>query len=66
MSQRKNTIQSSSNFLVTQSNQLVEANYSSNLTALAHKVAKLIMGFINPEEDKKNISINSRIAIQRN
>ncbi|MEO1262056.1 MAG: replication initiation protein [Bacteroidota bacterium] len=50
------------NFLVTQSNRLIEANYSANLTTLAHKVAKLIMGFVNPEEDYNNISITVDIS----
>lgn len=50
------------NFLVTQSNKLIEANYSANLTTLAHKVAKLIMGFVNPEEQYQNISITIEIS----
>ena len=50
------------NFLVTQSNQLVEANYSANLTTLAHKIAKLIIGFINPEEQLEAISVTIDIT----
>ncbi|MBI1227779.1 MAG: RepB family plasmid replication initiator protein [Bacteroidetes bacterium] len=49
-------------FLVTQSNKLIEANYSANLTTLAHKVAKLILGFVNPEEQCEKISITVDIS----
>lgn len=50
-----------STFLVTQSNQLIEANYSANLTTLAHKVVKLIVGLINPQEEHKNLSVTIEI-----
>lgn len=43
--------------LVTQSNELLEAQYSSNLTALAHKIAKLIISLINPKGEENNLSI---------
>ena len=48
-------------FLVTQSNQLIEANYSSNLTTLAHKVARLIVGFINPQQGESALSVTIEI-----
>lgn len=50
-----------STFLVTQSNQLIEANYSANLTTLAHKVVKLIVGLINPQEESNNLSVTIEI-----
>lgn len=61
MKQNIKTTQSN-NFVVTQSNQLVEANYSSNLTTLSHKVAKLILGFIHPEKEQKELSITIEIS----
>lgn len=39
------------NFLVTQSNDLIEGSYSSNLTTLSLKVLNLIIAHINPEEN---------------
>ena len=46
----KNRNKNISNFVVTQSNELVEAGYSSNLTARAHKTAKLIISLISPDD----------------
>lgn len=37
-------------FIVTQSNDLIEASYSPALTARAHKVARLIFSLISPED----------------
>lgn len=39
------------NFIVTQSNDLIEGNYSSNLTTLSLKVLNLIIAHINPNEN---------------
>jgi len=51
----------SEKFLVTQSNKLVEANYSTNFTALAHKVARLIVSFIKPEHEQETLSVTIEI-----
>lgn len=37
-------------FVVTQSNNLVEANYSPDLTAQAHKMARFILSLISPND----------------
>ncbi|MEM6359657.1 MAG: replication initiation protein [Bacteroidota bacterium] len=37
-------------FIVTQANNLVEANYSPDLTARAHKIARLILSLISPDD----------------
>ena len=50
------------NISVTQSNSLIEAHYSSNLTTLAHKVAKLIIGYINPNEPRETLKITMSIS----
>jgi plasmid replication initiation protein len=47
---------------VTQSNSLIEAHYSSNLTTLAHKVAKLIIGFINPTDPRDYLKVTIPIT----
>jgi plasmid replication initiation protein len=39
-----------SKFVVAQSNNLVEAHYSTELTAHAHKIARLILSFISPDD----------------
>jgi len=39
-----------SKFTVVQSNNLVEAHYSTELTAHAHKVARLMLSFIKPDD----------------
>lgn len=39
------------NYVVAQHNELLEATYSSKLTARAHKVARLILALINPLEE---------------
>lgn len=49
-------------FLVTQSNQLIEAQYSRNLSTLAHKTAKLILGKVNPRIEAKELSIDIDIS----
>ena len=36
--------------IVTQSNQLIEAHYSSGLTVRAHKVARMLISLINPDD----------------
>lgn len=48
MAMKKNT--DISKFVVAQSNDLVEAHYSTELTAQAHKVARLILSLINPDD----------------
>ena len=48
MKHKKNT--DISNFVVTQSNNLVEAHYSTELTAHAHKIARLILSLIKPDD----------------
>jgi plasmid replication initiation protein len=50
------------NLSVTQSNSLIEAHYSSNLTTLAHKVAKLIIGYINPNDPQDTLKITISIT----
>ncbi len=50
------------NLSVTQSNSLIEAYYSSNLTTLAHKVAKLIIGFINPNDPRETLKVTMSIT----
>jgi plasmid replication initiation protein len=50
------------NLSVTQSNSLIEAYYSSNLTTLAHKVAKLIIGFINPNDPRETLKVTLSIT----
>jgi plasmid replication initiation protein len=50
------------NLSVTQSNSLIEAHYSSNLTTLAHKVAKLIIGFINPNDPRETLKVTIPIT----
>ena len=40
-------------FLVSQSNELIEANYPTSMTARAHKIARLIISLISP--DDKNL-----------
>ena len=50
------------NISVTQSNNLIEAHYSANLTTLAHKVAKLIIGYINPNEPRETLKITISIS----
>ena len=50
------------NLSVTQSNNLIEAHYSSNLTTLAHKVAKLIIGYINPNAPRETLKITISIS----
>lgn len=42
-------------FVVTQANSLVEAEYSKDLTARAHKTARLILSLISP--DDKNLKL---------
>ncbi|MFK7979290.1 MAG: replication initiation protein [Saprospiraceae bacterium] len=37
-------------FIISQSNDLVEANYSTELTAQAHKIARLIFSLISPND----------------
>ena len=37
-------------FVVTQSNSLIEAEYSTELTARAHKTARLILSLISPDD----------------
>lgn len=44
---RKDDIQ---NLVITQSNQLIEATYPPALTARAHKVARLVLSLIKPED----------------
>jgi plasmid replication initiation protein len=39
------------NFVVVQSNELVEASYSPELTTRAHKVARFILSLISPEDN---------------
>jgi plasmid replication initiation protein len=50
------------NLSVTQSNSLIEAHYSSNLTTLAHKVAKLIIGYINPNDPRETLKVTMSIT----
>lgn len=50
------------NISVTQSNSLIEAHYSSNLTTLAHKVAKLIIGYINPNNPSETLKVTMSIT----
>ena len=38
-------------FVVTQSNSLVEAEYSTELTARAHKVSRLILSLLSPDDE---------------
>ena len=49
------------NLSVTQSNSLIEAHYSSNLSTLAHKVAKLIIGYINPNDPRETLKVTISI-----
>lgn len=39
-----------SKYVVAQSNDLIEAHYSSELTTNAHKVARLVLSLINPDD----------------
>jgi len=48
MSMKENT--NISKFVVAQSNNLVEAHYSTELTAHAHKIARLVLSFIKPDD----------------
>lgn len=43
-------IQNTEKFVVTQSNDLIEADYFGSITTRAHKVARLILALINPKE----------------
>jgi len=43
-------IKDENKFIVSQSNNLVEANYSAELTARALKIQKLLISFINPND----------------
>ena len=46
---KKNT--SKGNFpVVTQANQLVEAHYSPGLTTRAHKIARMLVSLISPDD----------------
>jgi plasmid replication initiation protein len=47
------SIEDTQKFVVTQSNSLIEAEYSTELTARAHKTARLILSLISP--DDKNL-----------
>ena len=51
-----------SNLSVTQSNSLIEAHYSSNLSTLAHKVAKLIIGYVNPNDPRETLKVTISIT----
>jgi len=44
------TINKQERFIVTQSNNLVEANYSPELTAQAHKTARFLLSLISPND----------------
>jgi Protein involved in initiation of plasmid replication len=48
-------IEDTQKFVVTQSNSLIEAEYSTELTARAHKTARLILSLISP--DDKNLRL---------
>ena len=51
-----------SNLSVIQSNSLIEAHYSSNLSTLAHKVAKLIIGYVNPNDPRETLKVTISIT----
>ena len=44
------SIENQNRFIVTQSNDLVEANYPPDLTARAHKIARLVLSLIRPDD----------------
>ena len=44
------SIDNTQKFVVTQSNSLIEAEYSTELTARAHKTARLILSLISPDD----------------
>ncbi len=47
-------------FVVVQSNELIEASYSPELTTRAHKVARLILSLISPDDkDLKLYTVQS-------
>jgi len=50
MSKIKIPIKDPNKFVVTQSNELVEARYSTELTAQAHKIARLVVSLISPDD----------------
>lgn len=52
-----NNLKNREHFVVTQSNTLIEAEYSTELTARAHKTARLILSLISP--DDKNLRLHT-------
>lgn len=58
-------IHDTSRFVVTQSNELVEANYSSELTAHSHKIARLIVSLISPDDKDLRTYTVSIDAVKR-
>ena len=52
-------------FIVSQSNQLIEANYPTSMTARAHKIARLILSLISPEDKDLRTYTISIDALQR-
>ena len=48
-------IDNKNNLAVTQANNLIEANYSTGLTARAHKVQKLIISYVNPKNQNLRV-----------